>query len=134
MRQTKLKKLFSPLIPQLRRGADTATIYSIAFSPISSWLAVSSDKGTVHVFALKGAAAGEDKGPAEAAAAVGGGGAVQGQVAGVGGGSPPTSPPVEEAWEGTWGPLSLSSKVHDLGWDEGGAQLSSAGLSWAQSG
>lgn len=39
---------------QLRRGADRAEIYSIAFSPLADWLAVSSDKGTVHVFGLKG--------------------------------------------------------------------------------
>ena len=67
------------LVLQLRRGADTATIYSIAFSPISSWLAVSSDKGTVHVFALKGPAGGEDKGQAETAVAVGGGGQCKGR-------------------------------------------------------
>ncbi|KAI5386909.1 variant 4, Autophagy- protein 18a, partial [Lathyrus oleraceus] len=35
------------------RGADRAEIYSLAFSPTAQWLAVSSDKGTVHVFNLK---------------------------------------------------------------------------------
>lgn len=34
------------------RGADRAEIYSICFSPNSQLLACSSDKGTVHVFAL----------------------------------------------------------------------------------
>lgn len=38
---------------QVRRGADRAEIYSLAFSPTIQWLAVSSDKGTVHVFSLK---------------------------------------------------------------------------------
>lgn len=38
---------------QVRRGADRAEIYSLAFSSSAQWLAVSSDKGTVHVFNLK---------------------------------------------------------------------------------
>jgi hypothetical protein len=42
----------SPLAQELRRGADQARIYSLAFSKDCAWLAVSSDKGTVHVFAL----------------------------------------------------------------------------------
>lgn len=37
----------------MRRGADRAEIYSLAFSPTAQWLAVSSDKGTAHVFSLK---------------------------------------------------------------------------------
>lgn len=37
---------------ELRRGADRAEIYSVAFSPNSQFLACSSDKCTVHVFAL----------------------------------------------------------------------------------
>ncbi|MCO5571502.1 hypothetical protein L7F22_025242 [Adiantum nelumboides] len=39
---------------EVRRGADRAEIYSIAFSSDAQWLASSSDKGTVHVFILKG--------------------------------------------------------------------------------
>lgn len=39
-------------IQEVRRGADPAKIYSIAFSS-NDLLAVSSDKGTVHIFALK---------------------------------------------------------------------------------
>jgi len=38
---------------ELRRGTDPATLYCINFSPDSDFLCVSSDKGTVHVFALK---------------------------------------------------------------------------------
>ncbi|XP_031552176.1 WD repeat domain phosphoinositide-interacting protein 4-like isoform X2 [Actinia tenebrosa] len=38
---------------ELRRGADPATLYCINFSHDSSFLCVSSDKGTVHIFALK---------------------------------------------------------------------------------
>lgn len=37
---------------ELRRGSESATIYSIALSRACEWLAVSSDKGTVHVFGL----------------------------------------------------------------------------------
>ncbi|KAG5379891.1 hypothetical protein IGI04_027733 [Brassica rapa subsp. trilocularis] len=38
---------------EVRRGADRAEIYSLAFSSNAEWLAVSSDKGTAHVFGLK---------------------------------------------------------------------------------
>lgn len=38
---------------EVRRGADRAEIYSICFSQNTQWLAVSSDKGTVHVFSLR---------------------------------------------------------------------------------
>ncbi|XP_047979587.1 autophagy-related protein 18a-like [Salvia hispanica] len=41
------------LLQEVRRGADRAEIYSMAFSSTAQWLAVSSDKGTVHVFSLK---------------------------------------------------------------------------------
>lgn len=37
----------------MRRGAERAEIYSLAFSFTGQWLAVSSDKGTVHVFGVK---------------------------------------------------------------------------------
>ncbi|CAL5427595.1 unnamed protein product [Camellia sinensis] len=40
-------------IESVRRGADSAEIYTPAFSSTAQWLAVSSDKGTVHVFGLK---------------------------------------------------------------------------------
>ncbi|KAK7843263.1 autophagy-related protein 18a [Quercus suber] len=51
------------LLQEVRRGADRAEIYSLAFSSTAQWLAVSSDKGTVHVFSLKvnSASAGNDK-------------------------------------------------------------------------
>jgi len=38
---------------ELRRGADSARIYCINFSLSDEWLCCSSDKGTVHVFALQ---------------------------------------------------------------------------------
>ncbi|RZC55566.1 hypothetical protein C5167_014425 [Papaver somniferum] len=41
------------LLQEVRRGTDRAEIYSLAFSNTTQWLAVSSDKGTVHVFSLK---------------------------------------------------------------------------------
>ena len=40
------------LLQELRRGMDRAEIYSIAFNPASTFLACSSCKGTVHIFAL----------------------------------------------------------------------------------
>jgi WD40 repeat protein len=45
---------------QVRRGVDKAEIYSIALSPNLQWLAVSSDKGTMHIFSLRVGAGGED--------------------------------------------------------------------------
>ncbi|XP_077993743.1 WD repeat domain phosphoinositide-interacting protein 4-like [Glandiceps talaboti] len=48
-----LKNQSSKPVIELRRGADPATLYCINFSADSSYLAVSSDKGTVHVFALR---------------------------------------------------------------------------------
>ncbi|GAU96607.1 hypothetical protein RvY_08033 [Ramazzottius varieornatus] len=41
------------LLVELRRGMDTARLYSINFSLDSEYLCVSSDKGTVHIFAVK---------------------------------------------------------------------------------
>ncbi|KAM5561197.1 autophagy-related protein 18a-like [Rosa sericea] len=41
------------LLQEVRRGADRAEIYNLAFSCTGQWLAVSSDKGTVHVFSVK---------------------------------------------------------------------------------
>lgn len=38
---------------EFRRGADPAAIYSIVFSKDWSFLAVTSDKGTLHLFALR---------------------------------------------------------------------------------
>ncbi|CAM0872941.1 unnamed protein product [Alopecurus aequalis] len=40
------------LLQELRRGTDRADIHCIAFSPDSKWLAVASDKATVHVFSV----------------------------------------------------------------------------------
>lgn len=39
-------------LQEMRRGVDQALIYSICFSPQTQWVAVSSDKGTIHVFKL----------------------------------------------------------------------------------
>lgn len=47
-------------LQEVRRGADRAEIYSIALSPNVQWLAVSSDKGTVHIFKLRVRVVGED--------------------------------------------------------------------------
>lgn len=41
------------LLQEVRRGSDRADIFSLAFSPTAERLAVSSDRGTVHVFNLK---------------------------------------------------------------------------------
>ncbi|KAF8394790.1 hypothetical protein HHK36_018726 [Tetracentron sinense] len=45
---------------QVRRGVDKAEIHSIALSSNVQWLAVSSDKGTVHIFSLRVRVVGED--------------------------------------------------------------------------
>ncbi|XP_066998614.1 WD repeat domain phosphoinositide-interacting protein 4 [Anabrus simplex] len=41
------------LSAELRRGCDPATLYCINFSRDSEFLCCSSDKGTIHIFALK---------------------------------------------------------------------------------
>lgn len=40
-------------LQELRRGTDPAEIYHIAFDRSCAWLAVTSDKNTVHIFALR---------------------------------------------------------------------------------
>lgn len=47
-------------LQELRRGADRAEIHSLVFSPSGEFLAVSSDKGTIHLFAT-GRSAGRDR-------------------------------------------------------------------------
>eukprot|EP00252_Welwitschia_mirabilis_P006407 TRINITY_DN1728_c0_g1_i1.p1 TRINITY_DN1728_c0_g1~~TRINITY_DN1728_c0_g1_i1.p1 ORF type:complete len:394 (+),score=43.46 TRINITY_DN1728_c0_g1_i1:245-1426(+) len=47
-------------LKELRRGADRAEIHSLAFSQNLQWLAVSSDKGTIHVFRLNVSRSGEE--------------------------------------------------------------------------
>uniref|UniRef100_A0A7N0RJA8 Autophagy-related protein 18c n=1 Tax=Kalanchoe fedtschenkoi TaxID=63787 RepID=A0A7N0RJA8_KALFE len=46
-------------LQEVRRGVDRAEICSIALSPNVQWLAVSSDKGTVHIFGLRVRVAGD---------------------------------------------------------------------------
>lgn len=60
------------LLQELRRGMDRAEIYSICFNPTTTFLACSSDKGTVHIFSLGPTAPGARpvaEGSASAAAA-----------------------------------------------------------------
>ena len=40
-------------LQELRRGSDPADVYHLAFDRKNLWLAVTSDKNTVHVFALR---------------------------------------------------------------------------------
>ncbi|KAK9084022.1 hypothetical protein Scep_030493 [Stephania cephalantha] len=47
-------------LQEVRRGVEKAEIYSIALSPNVQWLAVSSDKGTVHLFSLRVRVVGEE--------------------------------------------------------------------------
>ncbi|XP_021904013.1 autophagy-related protein 18c isoform X1 [Carica papaya] len=47
-------------LQELRRGVDRANIFSITLSPNAQWLAVSSDKGTVHIFSLRVRVFGDD--------------------------------------------------------------------------
>jgi hypothetical protein len=39
-------------LQEVRRGAEKAEIYSIAFDAASKFLACSSDRGTIHIFSL----------------------------------------------------------------------------------
>ncbi|PSS34399.1 Autophagy-related protein like [Actinidia chinensis var. chinensis] len=55
-------------LQEVRRGVDKADIYSIALSPNVQWLAVSSDKGTVHLFSLRVRVVGEDSSTCSSAA------------------------------------------------------------------
>jgi WD40 repeat protein len=41
------------LVQELRRGAERAIIYSLAFNSESNKVSCSSDKGTVHIFAIE---------------------------------------------------------------------------------
>ncbi|KAK5229774.1 Phosphatidylinositol 3,5-bisphosphate-binding protein [Exophiala xenobiotica] len=50
-------------IAELRRGVDPAYIFSIAISPNSSMLAVTSDKSTLHVFDLPQSSLSQPHGP-----------------------------------------------------------------------
>ena len=44
--------VITELLQELRRGADRAEIYSLSFNNASKYIAVSSDKGTIHIFSL----------------------------------------------------------------------------------
>ncbi|CAM6082963.1 unnamed protein product [Calypogeia fissa] len=59
-------------LQELRRGADRAEIYSLAFAQNAQWLALSSDKGTVHVFSLRAGSGTEDIRSGEANQAIAG--------------------------------------------------------------
>jgi WD40 repeat protein len=37
---------------EVRRGSERADLYSIAFDPLSKFIACSSDRGTIHIFSL----------------------------------------------------------------------------------
>lgn len=39
-------------LQEVRRGSEKAEIYSIAFDPTSTFLACSSDRGTIHIFSI----------------------------------------------------------------------------------
>ncbi|KAL7587799.1 hypothetical protein Lser_V15G36062 [Lactuca serriola] len=56
-------------LQEVRRGVDRADIYGIALSPNVQWLAVSSDKGTVHIFSLRVRVVGEDPSSVQSTAA-----------------------------------------------------------------
>ena len=64
------------LMHEFRRGADRATVYSIAFAPGKDFLAVSSDKGTVHVYVVpeRASVGGRGGGGAAGGGATGGSG------------------------------------------------------------
>ncbi|KJH50286.1 hypothetical protein DICVIV_03569 [Dictyocaulus viviparus] len=43
----------SRCLMEFRRGADPCTLHCLKFSPCSSFLASSSDKGTIHIFSMR---------------------------------------------------------------------------------
>mmetsp|Transcript_25590 Transcript_25590/g.57867 ORF Transcript_25590/g.57867 Transcript_25590/m.57867 type:complete len:308 (-) Transcript_25590:123-1046(-) len=69
---------------ELRRGMDRAEIYCIAFNPASTFLACTSDKGTVHIYSLTGAQ--PKKGTGTGTGAGTGAGTGTGECGGEGGG------------------------------------------------
>jgi len=50
-------------IKEVRRGADKAEIFAIAFNPSSTWMCVSSDKGTIHIYGIPPPAEATDDDP-----------------------------------------------------------------------
>ena len=40
-------------LQELRRGSDQADVYCLSFDPASKYLSCSSNKGTIHIFALR---------------------------------------------------------------------------------
>ncbi|EMD60348.1 hypothetical protein COCSADRAFT_29589 [Bipolaris sorokiniana ND90Pr] len=52
-------------LAELRRGVDPAAVFSLAFSPDGSTLAVTSDKSTLHIYDLKTATAAAQADPAQ---------------------------------------------------------------------
>lgn len=38
----------------MRRGTDNAEVFGLTFDPVSKFIACSSDKGTVHIFSIRG--------------------------------------------------------------------------------
>jgi WD40 repeat protein len=47
-----LKAEDGTFLQEVRRGAEKAEIYSLAFDPTTKFIACSSDRGTVHIFSL----------------------------------------------------------------------------------
>lgn len=53
-------------LQELRRGSDKAEIHHLNFDKVGSWLACTSDKGTVHIFSVgAGGKSGGDSGAAK---------------------------------------------------------------------
>lgn len=91
---------------ELRRGMDRADIYCLAFNHASTYLACSSDKGTVHIFSLVGPP------PTQATGPTGGGDHPEAPVRNTGGRSLSTdypAPPAPPAPGNTSSPATASS-------------------------
>ncbi|RKP15307.1 WD40-repeat-containing domain protein, partial [Piptocephalis cylindrospora] len=86
------------LLHELRRGADRAEIYHIAFSQDASRLCVSSDKGTVHIFNLDGT------------------GPTQGGPGLTGSSSSPAAPPLLFLFPRLLGPCDILPKYFSSEW------------------
>jgi len=98
---------------ELRRGADTATIFSVAFSPSATLLACTSDKGTLHIYDVPYTRPGEATAAPSAASASGGGTAAAGRL---GGGPAGVDDDYDDPDMSEFGPESSEADRNSGGW------------------
>ena len=119
---------------ELRRGADRAVVYSLAFNAAASFLACSSDKGTIHVFSIgdgkakAGGAAAAGQTVLGAAAAAGGGAPAVGAAGGASEGEKVDDAAAKAATSNSKSNLSFSKCRHWLG--RSGTMICGAQCAW----